>query len=132
MLPVTDKSRLEGDDRELYTYRLMDATLIKSGLELQFGALDRAIHEHHRANDRSCRLDPYSGYGDQAPGRCGGQQYDARRLGIYCQRRVQWSAITCCSHLKRLGNGSMRQIGGAIHSNQANRADNCPVLLQWD
>jgi hypothetical protein len=29
MLLVTDKSRLEGDDEELYTHRMVQATLIE-------------------------------------------------------------------------------------------------------
>src|SRR6201987_6224388 len=31
--------------------------------ELQIGALDRAIHAHHRANDMSCRLETVPGIG---------------------------------------------------------------------
>ncbi len=34
-----------------------------AALELQVGALDRAIHAHHRANDMSCRLETVPGIG---------------------------------------------------------------------
>ncbi|KRR10771.1 transposase, partial [Bradyrhizobium jicamae] len=34
-----------------------------AALELQIGALDRAIHAHHRANDMSCRLEIVPGIG---------------------------------------------------------------------
>lgn len=34
-----------------------------AALELQIGALDRAIHAHHRANDMSCRLETVPGIG---------------------------------------------------------------------
>src|ERR1700745_4041044 len=34
-----------------------------AALELQIGALDRAIHAHHRANDMSCRLETVPGLG---------------------------------------------------------------------
>jgi transposase len=34
-----------------------------AALELQIGALDRAIHAHHRANDMSCRLETVPGTG---------------------------------------------------------------------
>jgi transposase len=162
-----------------------------AALELQVGALDRAIHAHHRANDMSCRLETVPGIGvigataiastvadpsgfksgrdfaawiglvprqhstggkerlggiskqgdrylrrllvigatavvrqaakasldHEAPGqetsqarrRCGGQQDGAHRVGDHSQRRILSSARTCCSHLKRLGNGSMRR-----------------------
>jgi transposase len=30
---------------------------------LQIGALDRAIHAHHRANDMSCRIETVPGIG---------------------------------------------------------------------
>jgi transposase len=34
-----------------------------AALELQIGALDRAIHAHHRANDMSCRIETVPGIG---------------------------------------------------------------------
>jgi transposase len=34
-----------------------------AALELRVGALDRAIHAHHRANDMSCRLETVPGIG---------------------------------------------------------------------
>ena len=34
-----------------------------AALELQVGAMDRAIHAHHRANDMSCRLETVPGIG---------------------------------------------------------------------
>src|SRR6201993_2914479 len=34
-----------------------------AALELQIGALDRAIHAHHRANDTSCRIETVPGIG---------------------------------------------------------------------
>src|SRR5215468_1250255 len=34
-----------------------------AALEMQIGALDRAIHAHHRANDMSCRLETVPGIG---------------------------------------------------------------------
>src|ERR1039458_4359619 len=43
----------------------------------------------------------------QARRRCGCQQDGTHRLGDHGQRRILSSAGACCSHLKRLGNGSM-------------------------
>src|ERR1700686_2045513 len=43
----------------------------------------------------------------QARRRCGCQQDGAHRLGDHGQRRILSSAGTCCSHLKKLGNGSI-------------------------
>jgi transposase len=34
-----------------------------AALELQIGALDRAFHAHHRANDMSCRIETAPGIG---------------------------------------------------------------------
>src|ERR1700739_2362834 len=90
-----------------------------AALELQIGALDRAIHAHHRANDMSCRLEP-------VPGLCGiskqGDRYLRRLLVIGATSVVQHARRHPQKHpwiIRLLARKPAKLVAGAVANKMA-------------
>ena len=95
-----------------------------AALELQVGALDRAIHAHHRANDMSCRLETVPGIG----------VIGARPSLPLSQTRVASNPAGILQHGSDLCRGSTRRVArsgsAASPSREIAISDGCSSSVQ--